>query len=339
VKKTSSGVFVNGAQVVTADVKTSNGIVHIIDKVLMPPPSIVENAVNTPILSQLVTVLSLPAYKPVLDAVNAAGTKTVFAPTDAAFAAAGVDVNNVELVTKVLQYHVVAANIYSPTLKDFQAVQTLEGSDIVVRKLSSGVKVNDASVVAADVASSNGVVHVIDKVLLPPPSIVDNAVATPSLSALVSVVTMPEYKPIFDALSNSDRKTVFAPTDAAFQAAGIQLDNVALVTDVLKYHVVAGTVYADDLNGVSRATTLQGTEVVLQKSNIGVRVNDANVLVADVRSSNGVVHVIDRVLIPGNGNPCYYDNKTHKDGAWYTGGWMTCMCQNAGWVACRYMWN
>jgi len=164
-------VTVNKANVVVADVASSNGVVHVIDAVLLPPalPTIVANAIATPVLSTLVSVLTLPDYAPVLSALSGAGPFTVFAPTNDAFAKAGVDVSDVEAVTSVLSYHVVqGAAVYSKDLKAQQNVDTLNGGSIDVRKSPFGVSVNGANVVVADVASSNGVVHVIDSVLLPP---------------------------------------------------------------------------------------------------------------------------------------------------------------------------
>jgi transforming growth factor-beta-induced protein len=137
----------------------------------MPLPSIVENAIATPQLSTLVSVLTMPAYKPVLDALSGNGPFTVFAPTNDAIAAAGVDTSNVAAVTEVLLYHVLAGKVTSSDLEAFQSPVTLQGSVVVVRKSSAGVTINgNTNVVMADVESSNGVVHLIDRVLMPPPS-------------------------------------------------------------------------------------------------------------------------------------------------------------------------
>merc|ERR1712166_1670691 len=170
-------------------------------------------------------------------------------------------------ITDVLKYHVVAgAAVYSNALGRFQEVETLQGQDVAVRKTRRDVTINNAAtVVLADVKSSNGVVHIIDSVLMPPqsngasisPSIVENAIATPMLSTLVSVLTMPAYKPILDALSGNGPFTVFAPSNAAFASAGVDVNNVAAVTDVLKYHVVAGAaVYSNALGRFQEVETL-----------------------------------------------------------------------------------
>merc|ERR1719253_668415 len=184
----------------------------------MPPTAagktIVETAQATTSLSTLVSVLTMTAYKPVLDALSGAGPFTVFAPTDDAFKAAGVNVSDVATVTAVLTYHVLNGKVMSGDLKATQEVATLEGRKITVTKDANGVMINGkAKVTTADVEATNGVVHIIDQVLLPPAagkSIVELAVATPSLKTLVTVLTMAEYKPVLDALSGAGPFTVFA---------------------------------------------------------------------------------------------------------------------------------
>jgi transforming growth factor-beta-induced protein len=204
--------------------------------------NIVELAVGTPSLSTLVEVLSLPQYGEILRALQGSGPFTVFAPTNAAFASAGVNVNDVDAVTKVLMYHVLSGKVLSTDLKSSQKVSTLQGADVSITKKGSSVVVNDnAYVVLADVLATNGVVHVIDQVLKPPPplpSIVGNALNTPTLSTLVSVLSDENYQPLLTALSGPGTFTVFAPTNAAFAAAGIDIADVEAVTEVLKYHVL-----------------------------------------------------------------------------------------------------
>jgi transforming growth factor-beta-induced protein len=269
--------------------------------------SIVENAIATPTLSTLVSVLTLPAYKPVLDALSGAGPFTVFAPTNAAFQAAGVDPANVAVVTAVLQYHVVSGKIMSKDLQATQTVVTLNGKSIVVTSGAGGVTINGkANVTTADVNSTNGVVHIIDAVLIPPAvlqSIVANAIATPTLSTLVSVLTMPGYKPVLDILSGAGPFTVFAPSDAAFQAAGVNPNNVAALTPVLQYHVVSGKIMSKDLQQTQTVVTLNGQSIVVTKSPNGVTINGiATVITADIEATNGVIHIIDSVLIPSADN-------------------------------------
>jgi transforming growth factor-beta-induced protein len=324
ITKTAAGVMVNGkAKVVAADVMASNGVVHVIDAVLLPPSlmapapapamapapasaagpkSIVELAVATPELSTLVTVLTSPAYAPVLEALSSPGPFTVFAPTDAAFAKAGVDINDVATVTAVLQYHVLAGSAPTSKLGPAQSAQTLQGESVLIMMNEEGVKVNgNAKVVIADVMASNGVVHVVDSVLKPPSfmTIVDLTLATPSLSTLKTVLTLPEYAGVLEALSGPGPFTVFAPTDAAFAKAGVDVYDVETVTAVLKYHVLSGAVESSALAPSQSVPTLQGEALRITKTQAGVTVNGkAKVLLADVKAFNGIIHVVDTVLVP-----------------------------------------
>lgn len=255
--------------------------------------TIVDLAVGTPELSTLVSVLS----PDIVAALQGDGPFTVFAPTNDAFAAAGLI--DAAALTDVLLYHVISgAAVKSGDLASSQAPTMLNGARAVVKKSADGVTISGANVVLADVMASNGVVHVIDKVILPPSeSVVGLAVATPAVSTLVSVLTMPEYKPILDALSGDGPFTVFAPTNDAFAKAGVDPSDVDTVSDVLKYHVLSGAVFSDDLQASQDVATLNGAKVSVKKST-GVTVNNANVIVADVAGTNGVVHVIDSVLLP-----------------------------------------
>jgi transforming growth factor-beta-induced protein len=270
--------------------------------------SLVELAIATPALSTLVAVLSMPEYADIAVALSGAGPFTVFAPTNEAFAAAGADVTDVPTIAAILKYHVVAGKIPSSALQATQSVPTLQGEEIVVTVTDAGVFVNgDSQVVIPDVMATNGVVHVVNKVLVPPSmlapkaasTIVELAVATPALSILVSVLTLPDYAPVLAALSGAGPFTVFAPTNEAFEAAGVNVSDVAAVTAVLQYHVVAGAIPSSALKPTQSVATLQGEEVVVTVTPEGVFVNgDAKVVIADVTASNGVVHVIDAVLMP-----------------------------------------
>jgi uncharacterized surface protein with fasciclin (FAS1) repeats len=133
----------------------------------------------------------------------------------------------------------------------------------------------------------------------PDKSIVELAQATDSLSTLVSVLTMANYKPVLDVLSGAGAFTVFAPTDDAFKAAGVDVEDVDAVTAVLQYHVLDGKVMSGDLQESQEVVTLEGRSVVVTKDDDGVTINgEAKVVTADVEATNGVVHIIDAVLIP-----------------------------------------
>jgi transforming growth factor-beta-induced protein len=190
---------------------------------------------------------------------------------------------------------VVAADLPSTALKAGPA-KTASGLSAFVSIKGATVKVNDATVTTADVKASNGVIHVIDKVLLPP-NIPQAAAYAGSFSTLLGAA---EKAGLVGALSAADANlTVFAPTDAAFDAIKSTVASLTVpqLTDVLKYHVVAGKVLSTDLKNGSVPTLLANKTLNVSLTS-GVKINDANVVVADVVTTNGVIHVVDKVLVP-----------------------------------------
>ena len=238
------------------------------------------------------------------------GPFTVFAPTDQAFTDAGIDLasfdtdaENATLVD-ILTYHVVSGSVASTALSDGLTATALNGDDVTFTVNAAGVQVNDANVVTADVATTNGIIHVIDKVLMPPADLVDIptvATGTGNHTSLVAALTQAN---LVGTLQGTGPFTVFAPTDAAFTAAGIDLSSFdtdaenATLVDILTYHVVSGSVASTALSDGLTATALNGDDVTFTVNAAGVQVNDANVVTADVAASNGIIHVIDKVLMP-----------------------------------------
>lgn len=224
---------------------------------------------------------------------------TVLAPTDEAFRALGItprNVGNVENLKEILLYHVFGGKVYSYDLVPGFA-ETLNGAYVKV-SLEEGVFFNDAEVKRADVRALNGVIHIIDKVLFPPTQdIVEKAVSfnPDEFNTLVQAVIQAE---LVDVLKSEGPFTVFAPTDAAFAALGVDLATLSKedLVNILLYHVVPGTYFSTDLfNG--EVVTANGETVTITLGG-GVKVNDSNVVIADVQTTNGVIHVIDKVLIP-----------------------------------------
>ncbi len=340
------------AAVTTADVKASNGVVHIIDKVLLPQEvldllasmslkTIVEIAVETDDLSLLVNALG-QADAGLVETLSGNGPFTVFAPTNAAFVdllnALGDDFNSLadfdteaekELLVKVLTYHVVAGTAaFSTDLMDGQNIGTFQGENVGINIKNGTVHIEDATddnatVVLADVEASNGVVHVINKVLLPQevldilnppvPNIVETAQSVEDLSLLVAALIQADAG-LVGVLSGDGPFTVFAPSNAAFAALLDALGNdynsladfdtdeeKALLARVLTYHVVAGAAVAStDLTNHQELMTVQG-ESLFAILGHGVQIRDksavdANVTTADVMASNGIVHIVDKVL-------------------------------------------
>jgi uncharacterized surface protein with fasciclin (FAS1) repeats len=255
------------------------------------------------------------------DALNS-GTLTVFAPNNAAFQASGLNEAAIADLTQaeaqaVLQYHVVNGRQTAASLPsgDNNAVTALSNGTLYVTKNGNTVSVNGARVVTADVAASNGVIHVIDRVLLPAVgNIVQTALANnANFSYLVAAVQRASQGStnVAGVLSGTGPFTVFAPVNQAFIAAGfptiesIQAADPAMLTSILTYHVVAGRLFSTNLTS-SNVPTVQGGNVSLNVGS-GVQVtgsgnggNAANVVVPNVVATNGVIHAIDRVLLPMN---------------------------------------
>jgi uncharacterized surface protein with fasciclin (FAS1) repeats len=250
------------------------------------------------------------------DDLSGPGPFTVFAPTDAAFAALPAGVVDALLVdptgdlAQILLYHVVSGTALSTSLTDGQTITTLLGEDITVTIGMNSVMINNATVVAADILADNGVVHVIDAVLLPPApeptntilDIVVNSADHDTLEAAVIAAGLAE------TLSGDGPYTVFAPTDAAFAAlpAGTieaLLANTGELMNILLYHAASGTVLSTDLtNGQTIPTLTFFPPLVVTIDANGVFINNAMVTVADIVADNGVVHVIDAVLLPQGPN-------------------------------------
>ena len=246
------------------------------------------------------------------DDLSGPGPFTVFAPTDAAFAVLPSGTIETLLtdptgtLAQILLYHVVSGQALSTDLSDGQTITTLLGEDITVTIGMNGVMINNATVVVADITATNGVVHVIDAVLLPPAphpttTVVDVIVNSDVHNTLEAAVVAAG---LVETLSGTGPFTVFAPTDAAFAAlpAGtvetLLADPTGTLTQILLYHVVGAQALSTDLTNGQTVATLQGQTVTVTINADGVFINNAQVTVADIVTDNGVIHVIDAVLLP-----------------------------------------
>ena len=302
------GVMVNDANVTLPDVMTSNGIIHVIDKVLMPtdaPNDIPRTAQCTGIHDSLVAAV---IQAELLETLQGQGPFTVFAPTDEAFTDAGIDLASLDtpegkaILSDILLYHVVAGNVPSSAVTECMSADAVNGQPLSFT-VNGGVMVNDANVSLPDVVTSNGVIHVIDKVLMPtdtPNDIPRTAQCTGQHNSLVSSVIQAE---LLETLQGDGPFTVFAPTDQAFTDAGIDLASLdnpegkATLADILLYHVLDGEVPAANVTDCLSATTINGNPLSFTVGD-SVMVNGATVTATDVPTSNGIIHVIDKVLLP-----------------------------------------
>lgn len=309
----NNNVYVNGIQVAIPNVYADNGVAHAIGTVLTPPTqSITQIAIAS--TSTLSTLTNLVV------AANLAGTLnttvgpsyTVFAPTDAAFAALPACVvsfltnpANVANLTQVLLYHVVGIPVFSPAIPSTATpVATLQGSTVSVLANGATVTVNAATVTTANVLATNGVVHIINSVLLPPGYSTGTICTLPDVAAaagLTSLTGATTAAGLNATLSGTGPFTVFAPNNAAFAALS-SVPTGAALTNVLTYHVVAGRVPASAVTDNQIAATVQGQNVILNKKGASVYVNGVPVITADVAAANGLAHVIGKVLTPPTGN-------------------------------------
>jgi uncharacterized surface protein with fasciclin (FAS1) repeats len=298
---TAGSVVLNGVTVDQADIQADNGIIHVIGEVLLPPSlDLAETAAGTDGFSTLAAALQATG----LDAALAGdGPFTVFAPTDAAFAALPEGTLDALLadpsaLSEILLYHVVENKVFSRDLDGVVSTQTLAGFPVLF-DLSDGAQINEANIVATNVLVTNGVIHVMDQVLLPPTMDIVETAIDAGFSTLATALTAAD---LVGALQGDGPFTVFAPTNDAF--AGLPegaldglLADIPALTNVLLYHVVDGQIFAGDLNGVSSAATLSGESVSIDLTQ-GVKINDATVVIKDIIATNGVIHVIDGVLLP-----------------------------------------
>lgn len=274
--------------------------------------------------NDLVNVASTNGLTSLVSAVNAAGLTTtlqgtgpftVFAPTNAAFSAlpaAPADLKN------TLLYHVLGGNIASgavPTTLTGVVTSNDAKDSVYVRRIGSNVYINGVKVDLADVAATNGVAHVIGSVLIPPTgNIVQTAVAA-KFDSLAKAVTIASTgvgsEDLLTALSNTKGLTVFAPTNQAFTnlLAALKVNSIddipkATLIAVLKYHVIAARVFSSDLTEGAKPGTLQGGTLTVSLAS-GAKVagngnggNASAITLVNIMAKNGVIHVIDRVLLP-----------------------------------------
>jgi transforming growth factor-beta-induced protein len=256
------------------------------------------------------TLVQALAKANLVNVLNGEGNFTVFAPTNQAFSnlftqlgVTGIADLSAETLTPILLYHVLGEEKKSTMLTGgyYNTLSPAQGSYAsMMISLNSGVKINkETTVVAADVDVKNGVIHAIDKVLLPP-TVVDQAISNDSFSILVQAVVKAG---LAGTLSGNGPFTIFAPTNAAFQSLFTKLGISGLndltaeqLVPILKYHVVSGNVRSNQLAAGSVAT-LNGSFSVTLTPSPAINTS-SDILATDVQATNGVIHVIDEVLLP-----------------------------------------
>ena len=297
----------NTVNITATDIVARNGVIHVIDAVLLPTAPITQNIVElasaTPDLSTLVTAIGAANLGGTL---SGAGPFTVFAPVNSAFAAVPADVltrlletGNVDILSKVLRYHVVPGRVLAADLTEGQTVTTVEGTTLRIT-LAGGARVNDARITATDIQATNGVVHLIDGVLTESLDIVDVATIR-GFSSLVNAVATAGLVEAVRGNGSGEGITVFAPTNAAFAALGTLPENPTL-TSVLTAHVVNGRALSTGLSNNQVVPSLQGGDLTIQTGPLRIRgagnTDPVNITVTDIRAKNGIIHVIDGIILP-----------------------------------------
>jgi len=276
-------------------------------------PDIVDTAVGAGSFKTLAAALGAAGL---VDTMKSPGPFTVFAPTDEAFAKlpAGtveelIKPENKAKLTGILTYHVVSGKVMASTVvtMDGAKVPTVNGAEITIKVGTDGVMVDGAKVVTTDIECDNGVIHVIDSVILPAekkPDIVDTAVAAGSFKTLAAALGAAG---LVETMKSAGPFTVFAPTDDAFAKLPkgtvetlLEPENKAKLAAILTYHVVSGKVMASTVVTMDgkKVGTVNGAEATIKVGKDGVMVDKAKVVTTDIECSNGVIHVIDSVILP-----------------------------------------
>lgn len=256
------------------------------------------------------TLLAAAKAAGLAEALMGGGPFTVFAPTDDAFAKLPkgtveslLKPENKHKLAAILKYHVVSGELTARDVTRLSGATSLNGQRINFASSNGGVSIDAANVVTANIECSNGIIHVIDSVILPAG---DNiAEVAESAGMFSTLLTAAQAAGLVPALTGDTELTVFAPTDEAFAALPkgtvqslLMPENKDKLASILTYHVVAGRVYAADAVKAGMAETLNGQKVVIDIADGQLRVDNARVVKTDIDAANGVVHVIDRVILP-----------------------------------------
>ncbi|GIV63472.1 MAG: fasciclin domain-containing protein [Chloroflexota bacterium] len=311
IKVEDGKVFINDAQVILTDIEASNGVIHVIDTVILPPSMTAETPKDIVDIAaadgRFTTLVAAVQAAGLVETLKGEGPFTVFAPTDDAFAKlpAGtieelLKPENKQQLTDILLYHVIPGKVMAADVTDGLIADTALGTSVFFKLDMGNAYINEAQIIITDIEASNGVIHVIDTVILPK-DIVDAAVFN-QFETLVAAVQAAE---LVETLKGEGPFTVFAPTDEAFAKlpAGtldtlLKPENKQQLTNILLYHVVPGRVLAEDVVKLSEAETALGQKVTIKVEDGKVFINDAQVIVTDIKTTNGVIHVIDTVILP-----------------------------------------
>jgi len=321
ISSNGESLFVNDATVTRADIEASNGIIHEIDAVLTPPADSGDGDDSNSAGDVFAIVQADGSFDTLTTALEATGldnilantdeTFTLFAPNDAAFEALGTETVNALLadtdqLTNILLFHVIsgqAVDAATAISLTGTTVPSANGDPLAISVNGAELMINDATVVRADINTSNGLVHEIDTVLLPPTEV----------DLIATLATLPDYSTLLSLLQSADLVTtleddkdtftIFAPNNAAFEAldaallAGLANDEISLST-VLLGHVADGSLDSAALTELAgqNVSTFGGAERAVAVADGTLTIGGATVILPDVTASNGIIHGIDTVL-------------------------------------------
>ena len=266
--------------------------------------NIVEVAVSAGNFSTLVAAVEKAGL---VETLIGDGPFTVFAPTDEAFAKLPEGtveslLNDIPALTRILTYHVVPGKYMSSDVASLESLKSVEGSSIPIKVEEGKVYVSNAMITAVDIEASNGVIHVIDTVIFPPERetrrIPEIAINAGSFTTLVKAL---QEAGLVEALMGDGPFTVFAPNDEAFAklpegTIESLLKDIPTLKNILLYHVVSGEYMAEDVLGMRSLTALNGGQLMINPTE--VKIQGSGIIVTDIIAANGVIHVIDTVMIP-----------------------------------------
>jgi len=268
---------------------------------------IVDTAIGA---GQFETLVAAVKAAGLVETLKGTGPFTVFAPTDEAFAKLGkatlddlLKPENKAKLSSILTYHVVAGKVLAEDVVKLTSAATVNGQRADVKVKDKTVMIDNAKVVKTDILCSNGVIHVIDTVILP---VSDNIVEVASKAKTFgTLLAAAKAAGLADTLAKDGPFTVFAPTDEAFAKLGqetlndlLKPENKDKLANILKYHVVSGRVYSEAALKAGKAKTLTGQELRIKSENGKAYADSATIVTTDLEAANGVIHVIDTVVLP-----------------------------------------
>lgn len=296
----TKGVRIGEARVTRADIHCRNGIIHTIDTVLMPEDDILDRVAAAGDCETFCRIVKTAALA---DTLRDAGPYTVLVPTDAAFAKVPTETLNRWMkdpskLRAILRYHMIPGHKQAHEVAKLKQIRTVLGQLLTV-DATRGVKINDARTTKTDVATRNGVIHVIDTVLIPAADLIDMARKDRDCRTFLVAV---ERADMMDTFRTAGPHTLFIPTDVAFaRLPDGELDrllaDVPRLKKVLMRHLIKGKLMAANLRQPDQTRHMGRDYRLVYDEATGLKINNANVIKTDMEAANGVIHTIDAVLI------------------------------------------